>query len=64
MTTKDKILNWIAWKLPCKIVYFAAIRLMAHATMGKYSNTIVPNISGMDAIKRWEDDKLKHKGGE
>ncbi len=27
---------------------------LAHATQGKYGTTIVPELSMMDAIKRWE----------
>ena len=46
--------TWIAWRLPRRVVYFAAIRLMAYATTGKYSDTVVPELEGMDAIERWE----------
>ena len=51
---KDKILMSVVWKLPKSIVYFCAIRLVAYATTGKYSRTIVPELSAMDAIKRWD----------
>lgn len=30
---------------------------MSHATTGKYSSTIVPELAGMEAIKRYEKDK-------
>lgn len=46
----------IANLLPRRIVYFAAIRLAAFATTGKYSTQIVPELTVMDAIKRWEDE--------
>lgn len=52
---KDKVCRWIAWKLPKKLVYFCAIRLLAYATTGRYSDTIVPELSGMDALGRWEE---------
>ena len=48
-----KFAEWLAWKLPRKVVYWAAIRLMAHATQGQYSSTIVPELTVMDALQRW-----------
>ena len=50
----EKIWIKIAWLLPRQLVMWAAIRLAAHATQGEYGNTIVPELSMMDAIKRWE----------
>ncbi len=50
----EKLCRWIARHLPRGIVYFAAIRLVAYATRGRYSTTIVPELSAMDAIGRWE----------
>ena len=50
----EKIWIKLAWLLPRKLVLWAAIRLAAYATQGDYSNTIVPELSMMDAIKRWE----------
>ncbi len=47
--------QWLANRLPNKLVYFASIKLGAYATMGKYGNTVVPELTFMDAIKRWED---------
>ena len=52
---KDKFYSWLSYRLPKKLVYFCVIRLMTFATTGKYSNTIVPELSGMDALERWED---------
>lgn len=41
-------------RLPRNLVYWCAIRLMAHATQGRYSTQVVPDLSAMDALKRWE----------
>ena len=49
---KEKFLIWISWKMPRGIVYWCAIRLMAHATQGQYENQIVPDLTAMDAHKR------------
>ena len=46
---------WIVWKLPRIIIQWSAIRLIAHATQGEYSNTIVPDLMAMEALRRWED---------
>lgn len=45
---------WIAWHLPRWLVYWAAIRLMAHATTGQYGSTDPSSLSVMTALKRWE----------
>ena len=51
---KERAWIWLAWKLPKTLVKWASIRLVSHATTGKYGLTIVPELSAMDAIKRWE----------
>jgi hypothetical protein len=49
----EKILMGIAWHLPKKLVMWCAVRLMAHATTGKYSNQIVTDLTIIDALQRW-----------
>ena len=51
----DRICMFIAWHLPSNLIKWSAIRLMAFATIGKYSDTIVPELTAMEALKRWED---------
>lgn len=55
----ERICRWIANRLPARVVYFAAIRLMAHATTGAYSKQIVPELYAVDALQRWEQDCLR-----
>lgn len=45
-----------AWDLHPDIVYWCAIRLMAHATQGPYGNQIVPELNFIEALQRWEKD--------
>ena len=45
----------VAFLIPRWLVYWASVRLIAHATTGKYSSTIVPEITAMDALKRWDE---------
>lgn len=54
---RDKIIRAIVWKLPKRVVMWAAVRVMAHATTGEYSNQIVPELSALDALKRWPVDQ-------
>jgi hypothetical protein len=51
---KEKMQMWVAWKLPRWLVRWAAVRLIAHATQGKYGNQEVPALNAMDALKRWD----------
>lgn len=53
---KDKFWMFIAWNLPRKLVLWAAVRLIAHATTGKYGNTEVPLLTAMEALKRWDEE--------
>ena len=54
MKTEDAWM-WIAWKMPRKLVYWCAIRLMAHATTGDHGHHIVPEVTCLDALNRWDD---------
>jgi hypothetical protein len=49
----DNLAAKLAWLLPRKVAYWAAIRVGANATQGKYSNQIVPDLMFIDALKRW-----------
>jgi hypothetical protein len=42
--------------MPRGLVYWCAIRLMAHATVGRYSNQVVPELTALEALKRWDDN--------
>ncbi len=52
---RDRILFWIASKLPRSVIYWCAIRLILHATTGDYRNQIIPDLTAMDALKRWRE---------
>lgn len=52
----DHVWRWqmaIANRLPKWLVYWATIRLGAHATTGQYGNQVVPDLRFMDALDRW-----------
>jgi hypothetical protein len=56
----EKLMRWFVWKLPRKLVMWCYIRVAAHATTGKFGNTIVPEITMMEALQRWDVDNSQH----
>jgi hypothetical protein len=51
---------WLVDRLPHKLVYFCFMKVMSHATTGKYSSTITTDITGMEAIERYDNDHNVH----
>ena len=45
--------RWLSYWMPTTLVYFCTIRLIAHATTGKWSNQVVPELTAMGALERW-----------
>lgn len=50
---KDKLQCWIAYRMPRWLVRWCSVRLGAHATTGQWSSQVVPELTFMDALKRW-----------
>ncbi len=55
MYNPSSFYEWIAWKLPKNLVHWCAIRLIAYATTGKYSNTVITEIKAVEALRRWRN---------
>lgn len=51
----EKLTMWLAWRLPRRLAYWCAIRVLAHGTTGKFSGQVVPELTATEALKRWED---------
>lgn len=51
----ERALMKVVWALPEKVVYWSAIRLMANATTGPYSSQVVPELTAIDALQRWDE---------
>lgn len=51
---REKVALKIVAKLPSWIIYRSTIRLICHATTGEYENQVVPDLTAMDALQRWE----------
>jgi hypothetical protein len=45
---------WLARRLPRRLVYACVMRVGVHATTGDYSWQIVPDLTLIDALKRWD----------
>lgn len=50
----ERLTTAIAWMLPRPLVKWCAIRVMAHATTGKWGHEITPALLATDALKRWD----------
>lgn len=51
----EKVQRKIVWLMPRKLVMWAFIRVVAHATTGKWENQIVPELGVMEALERWDN---------
>ena len=45
----------VASMLPRAIIYWAMINVGVEVTTGKYENTVVPELTFMDALKRFDE---------
>ncbi len=43
----------LAWMLPRAVVYHCAVKVISHATTGKYGSQVVPELTAMEALNRW-----------
>lgn len=51
----DKLPLFVVYHLlPKRIVMWAAVRVGAHATTGEYSNKVVPEMTFLEALQRWD----------
>ena len=54
----ESIPRKVAWMLPPSVAMWAGMRVIAHATTGKYAAENVSSMTAMMAIARWNDDKI------
>jgi len=52
----EKFKRWISGHLPKEIKYLTAIDVIIYATTGKYEDTLVPDLTAIDAIGRFGED--------
>jgi len=59
---RERVIRWFVWRLPREVVMWSYVRVAAHATTGKYGDTVVPELGMMDALKRWDEDTMVARG--
>lgn len=50
---RTRLAIWFAHRMPRWLVYWCGVRMISHATTGQYSNTEVPALTAMEALRRW-----------
>lgn len=51
----DRFWSFVADRIPRRLAYFAAIRVGVHATVGRWSSQVVPELTIGDMLKRWDE---------
>lgn len=54
---KDKFILSLTRLIPYKWLYWIAVRIGAIVTTGRYGNTVVPELTFMEALKRLGEAK-------
>jgi len=50
----EKLWIALAWKLPRRLAYWAAVRVGSSATLPPFGSQVVPELTVVDALRRWE----------
>jgi hypothetical protein len=50
----DRLYRWLEGRLPRCLVKWATMRLIVHDTSREYETTVVPDLSAMEAVRRWD----------
>lgn len=51
---REKLIIWLAWRLPRELVRWAMIRTFAHATTGRWGGDHVDAIGYKEVYDRWD----------
>lgn len=55
---RHRLASMIARMLPNKIKFYVGVYIVADATSGKYSKTVVPELTAMEALDRFYNDRV------
>lgn len=58
--TLDQIFKWVAWRLPRRLIYWCAIRLMVNGGVDESPHALA-EVSCIDALTRWNIKKVTIK---
>lgn len=56
---KNRLCQFIVKRLPKRIVYWTAMRLLVSVTTGKYKDTVVDDLTCIRALNRFGEDNKK-----
>jgi hypothetical protein len=48
----------LAWSMPERLAYYAAVRVVCYASVTKFRNTPMGDIGAQEALGHWHDTKL------
>jgi hypothetical protein len=51
----EQFYAWLAFRLPRRLAYWAAVRVNSYATIGKWAKECPSDVSVIDALKRWHE---------
>jgi len=51
----ERVLRGVVWRLPRSLVMWSTVRVILHASNGPYANQVIPELTAMEALKRWDD---------
>lgn len=63
MRFRERLAIWLAWKMPRLLAYWCAIRVASHGTTGRFSAQVVPELTVMDALRRWDGKGIRERIG-
>lgn len=52
-----KMIQWVAHRLPARLKYFVFLDVISYGTCGKYGNATVQDVTAMEVLKRFSEDK-------
>jgi hypothetical protein len=53
----DRFLQWLAWHLPQRLVYWCGIRVVAYASTTYYKHLEMGAITAQDALSCWGEER-------
>jgi hypothetical protein len=55
----ERLERKVVWLLPRWLIRWAVVRATLHATNGKWGKTVVPKITALEVMERWEESNEK-----
>ena len=56
---REAFYQWLAYRLPRGVASWCLVRIVAEATTGAYSDQVVPDLTAMTALVRWDAETTR-----